>query len=206
MTVSTLLAHFGVNVPRYVTMNGEIVFNNVVPESGGGYFHSTHGRVTAVPDHTFHGGPEEADSELSGPARWWDDEVQIMRHVEAMKKAFPNFAYLPASDDLNPCWIGDINTGRGKFRVGVVLRSDKKIPSVTLLNSRRLGAHAGRRWQRSPHLYDNNNPCVASCDDWDPEDHTVATATAWAAHWLAAYTEWRISRKWPVEGCQTVAT
>ena len=44
---------------------------------------------------------------------------------------------------------------------------------------------------------------VADRSDWDPAVHTAATVTGWAAHWLAAFTEWRITRRWPVEGVQS---
>jgi hypothetical protein len=42
---------------------------------------------------------------------------------------------------------------------------------------------------------------VADTSDWDPQVHTTATAIAWAAHWFAAYTGWRIAGgPWPTEG------
>ncbi|CPT75881.1 Uncharacterised protein [Mycobacteroides abscessus] len=82
-------------------------------------------------------------------------------------------------------------------------RRDQGLPRVHVFNHR-LGANAGRKWQPSPHLFTSGSLCVADASDWDPEQHTAATVTAWAAHWLAAYTEWRMSRRWPVEGVRSV--
>ena len=50
------------------------------------------------------------------------------------------------------------------------------------------------------HLYLSGNLCVADTADWDPAKHTSVTAIAWAAHWYAAYTDWRIGGMWPTEG------
>lgn len=205
MTIATLLGHFGIHVPRYVTMDGQIVFDGVTATGGGGFTHTTHGSVTPVANHTFHGGEDEPDDVPDGPTNWWDSKQEMARHIEAMEKFFPKFAYIPAGDDLSPCWIGDIDTGRGKFTVGIVLRRDKGLPTVKVLGGPRLGVNAGRQWKPSPHLYLNGNLCVADRNDWNPDEHTVATVTAWAAHWLAAFTEWRITRRWPVEGVQSSA-
>ena len=203
MTIAALLSHFGVNDARFVTINGQVVFGGVTSTSGG-YSHATLGTVTPVANHTFHGGEEEPDDGAPEATAWWDDEAQITGHVVAMEHSFPNFTYVPAEDDLSPCWIGDIDSGRGTFKVGIILRRDKGLPRVAVIGGPRLGVNAGRRWQRSPHLYDNGNLCVADQEDWNPEEHTAATVTAWAAHWLAAYTEWRILRRWPVEGVNAV--
>jgi len=69
----------------------------------------------------------------------------------------------------------------------------------------KLGAFSSGRWVPSPHLYVSGNLCVADRSEWDPVGHDVATAVAWGAHWLAAYTEWRMSRHWPVDGAQADA-
>ena len=203
MTIAALLGHFGISVPRYVTLDGQIVFDGVSATGRGGYPHATHGSVTPVNNHTFHGGDEELDGGPANTLPWWDDEAQIARHVEAMEKCFPRFTYLPADGDLGPCWVGEINTGRGRFEIGVVLRSDQGLPFVRVIGGPRLGVNAGRSWRPSPHLYLNGNLCVAGSDDWDANEHTAATVTAWAAHWLAAFTEWRITRRWPVEGVRS---
>jgi hypothetical protein len=202
MSIAALLKNFGIHVPRYVTMAGEVVFDGVSP-GGGGYSHPTHGAVTQVAPHTFHDGVEP-DDDVAGESVWWDDPAQIGRHLDAMQTAFPGFTYVPAEDGLGPCWVGTIDTGRGAFRVALMLRRDRGLPSV-IVTGRRLGAQSGRRWTPSPHLYTSGSLCIADRADWHPEEHTVATATAWAAHWLAAYTEWRMSRRWPVDGVQSAA-
>ena len=204
MSMPALLSHFGINAARYVTSTGEVVFDGVA-KVGSGFTHAVHGAVTPVAKHTFHGGDEEPDDGHDGPAAWWDDEDEINRHVEAMEKAFPAFTYLADDDGSGPFWGGVIDTGRGRFEIGIFPRLDQGLPRIVVFN-RRLGAQAGRHWRPAPHLYINGNLCVADRDDWDPAEHTVATATAWAAHWLAAYTEWRMSRRWPVEGVHAVAS
>ena len=50
------------------------------------------------------------------------------------------------------------------------------------------------------HLYLSGNLCVADISDWRPGEHTSATAIAWAAHWYAAYTDWRLGGPWPTDG------
>lgn len=204
MSMPALLSHFGINAARFVTTTGEIVFDGVA-KAANGFTHAVHGSVTPVAKHTFHGGGEEPDDGHSGPTAWWEDEDEINRHVEAMEESFPNFTYLSPEGDSGPCWGGIIDTGRGKFEVGIFPRLDQGLPRIVVFNNR-LGAPAGRRWQPAPHLYINGNLCVADRDDWDAVEHTVATATAWAAHWLAAYTEWRMSRRWPVEGVHADAS
>lgn len=204
MSMPALLSHFGINTARFVTHTGEIVFHGVT-KTGNGFTHPTLGAVTPVSKHTFHGGEDEPDDGPEGPTVWWDEVDQITRHIEAMENAFPNFVYVPPDDNSGPCWGGNIDTGRGKFEVGIFPRRDQGLPRVVVFD-RRLGAQAGRKWQSSPHLYLNGNLCVADREDWDSAEHTVATVTAWAAHWLAAYTEWRMSRRWPVEGVHTVGS
>jgi hypothetical protein len=203
MTIAALLHHHGVQVPRFVTVNGRIVFDGVRSTSSG-FAHTTFGSVTPVANHTFHGGSEEPDDVSHSGRTWWDDDERIGRHVSAMERSFPGFVYLPPEDDGGPCWGGVIDTGRGNFKVMIMPRRDEGLPRAAVLDLR-LGVHAGRRWVPSPHLYLNGNLCVAGENDWDPAHHTVATVTAWAAHWLAAYTEWRITRRWPTEGVYTIA-
>lgn len=202
MTIAALLRHHGIRTPRFVTVAGQVVFDDVVsPPSGP--VHAAHGPVTAVSPHRFHGGEETEDELAPSDAEWWDDEAAIGRHVDAMKKSFPGFVYLPADGESCPTWGGVIDTGRGKFEVLIMLRRNQRLPRAAVINHN-LGASAGRRWQKPPHLFTSGNLCVADEGDWDPDEHTAATATAWAAHWLAAYSEWRFTRRWPVEGVDTV--
>lgn len=203
MSMPALLSHFGINTARYVTVTGEVVFD-AITKSGSTFTHATQGRVTPVVEHTFHGGDDEPE-DTSADTAWWDDADELNRHVVTMKESFPHFLYLPADESHAPCWAGEINTGRGRFNIGVVLRRDRGLPTITLISAQKLGMSSGRTWIPSPHLYLNGNPCVADRADWNPDEHTAATATAWAAHWFAAYTEWRIIRRWPVNGVRAVA-
>lgn len=204
MTMPALLSHFGMKDARFVTARGQVVFDGVT--SGDGAFtHPVHGTVTAVAKHTFHGGEEEPDIGALDATAWWEDDAAIGRHIASMKLAFPQFTYMPASDDRNPCWWGEIDTGRGRFEVAIVLRRDRGLPFVSVLNHH-LGVPSGRRWERPPHVYLNGDLCVASSEEWQPDEHSASTATAWAAHWLAAYTEWRFRRRWPAEGVHVVAS
>jgi len=205
MSMPALLSHFGIDKARFVTTTGQVVFDGVRTHDTGGFTHVDYGTVTPVARHTFHGGTDEPSDSLH-QAAWWDDEKAITRHVEAMECAFPGFIYLPADDDMAPCWVGVVDTGRGRFKIGILLRRDRGLPFVRLVDGPRLGVNAGRRWVPSPHLFLNGNLCIADQNDWNPDVHTAATAAGWAAHWLAAYTEWRITRRWPVEGVHAVAS
>ncbi|MGB0972131.1 MAG: hypothetical protein ACPGVG_14405 [Mycobacterium sp.] len=202
MTIAALLRHHGVRTPRFVTVAGQIVFDGVTA-SATGPVHSTYGPVTAVTPHHFHGGEEAEDILEPSRSEWWDDDTLIGRHLQAMEKSFPGFMYFEPGEDSCPAWGGLIDTGRGKFKVLVVLRRDGGLPRV-IVTDHRMGANAGRRWQEPPHLFTNGNLCVADESDWISEEHTAATVTAWAAHWLAAYSEWRFTRRWPVEGVESV--
>lgn len=204
MSMPALLSHFGINTARYVTTDGQVIFDGVT-YSGAGYHHATFGRVTPVSQHTFHGGEDPSDKPMDKGCPWPYSIKEVSRHIDAMKASFPNFTYLPPGDDHPPLWIGEIYTGRGKFRIAVTLKRDRGLPVVNLVGGPRLGVHAGGRWIPSPHLYLNGNLCVADQSDWNVEEHTAATVTAWAAHWLAAYTEWRFSRRWPTKGLHLVA-
>lgn len=203
MTISELLHHHGVRVPRYVTVNGRIVFDGVA-RTESGFAHKTFGSVTPVADHTFHGGTAEVHDVAVSPEEWWNDAEQVDRHVNSMELAFPGFTYVSAEGNAGPCWGGEIDTGRGRFNLIVLTRRDAGLPRIAV-HGLRLGVNAGKRWVPSPHLYVNGNLCVAEEVDWNPRHHTVATATGWAAHWLAAYTEWRFTRNWPVDGVRSVA-
>lgn len=203
MTIAELLHHHGVHVPRFVSVNGRIVFDGV-SQTPVGFTHKSLGAVTPVANHTFHGGTAEAHDEPKTPAYWWEDADVVTRHVTAMGAAFPEFTYLPAASNTGPYWGGEIDTGRGKFNLMVFTRRDAGLPRI-MVHGVRLGVNAGKRWIPSPHLYTNGNLCVADEADWQPGRHTAATATCWAAHWLAAYTEWRFTRRWPVDGVQSVA-
>lgn len=203
MTIAALLRHHGVNVPRWVSVDGRIVFDNVTTTPASST-HPIHGTVTPVANHTFHGGEDPPADSGNEESPWWEDAHRLNRHRRAMEDSFPGWKYLEPTEGLGPSWGGTIDTGRGKFLVAIYTRRDEGLPMVMVLGPK-LGVNAGRRWIPAPHLYLSGSLCVAAAEDWDPKEHTVATVVAWAAHWLAAYTEWRMSRCWPVEGSQGIA-
>ncbi|GGL77484.1 hypothetical protein [Glutamicibacter protophormiae] len=202
MTIASLLRHHGIDVPKYVTVSGRIIFDGVTKSASGDHVHNEFGVVTPVASHTFHGGAAVVDSRSENDSVWWENVNMIQPHIDAMSNSFPGFRYQPAIAESGPYWRGTIDTGRGKFDVGVFLRQDQKIPRVRVLNKFQLGVSVNGGWRASPHLYDNGNLCVAGSSDWIAGIHTAATATAWAAHWLAAYTEWRFTRVWPADGAR----
>lgn len=197
MSIASLLSHHGVHVPRYVTVDGRIVFDGVSVTSDGATIHDTFGPVTAVQGHKFHGGMDQLAAVKGEP--WWNDSVLVSRHIDAMNQSFPGFEYFAGCSSVAPRWRGKIDTGRGRFTLEIELRADGSLPMLRVPGLK-LGAFSSGRWEPSPHLYLSGNLCVADRDDWDSEMHTAATAVAWGAHWLAAYTEWRMSRRWPANG------
>lgn len=203
MTLTTLLRHVGVHVPRGVSVDGRIVLG--VPALGKG--------VTPLEPHTFHGSADCKPSPIRHSScnslgeyehAWWNLDPTLLEVDQvAVRAAFPSFRV--SRDDGNYRWAGVINTGRGRFRVGVVGNPTGGIPYVGPLLPRRLGRHEGARWRPSPHLYVSGGLCVAEAKDWIPERHTTATVVAWAAHWLAAYTDWRLGGPWPTDGYRPYA-
>ena len=197
MTISALLSKLGARTPRFVTVNGRIVGNTDVTRHTNGYHHPQHGAVTPVPRHTFHGGEDPTD--MRDPRPWWDHRPEALdSERENMARAFPDF--IEMTKEGRPGWTGTIDTGRGKFVVQVVHRSDKSSPSISVVRPSTLARRAGGRMVTAPHRYASGHLCVADQGDWDPARHDAVTAVAWAAHWLAAYTEWRITFRWPAKG------
>ncbi len=197
MTMAALLSHFGIADRRFVTAEGLVLFDGVSGSSSFGFTHPAHGTVTPMPRHTFHGEVEEPSG--SSGSRWWDEAGEVERHESNVRAAFPRFARSDR-EGRPPVWTGAIDTGRGRFVIEVATREDRGLPFVRVLGGPPLGMARAGRWVRAPHLYLNGNLCVADQSDWDEGTDTVATAILWAAHWLAAYTEWRIINRWPVEG------
>ena len=196
MTVSTLLAHVGIDVPRYVTVGGQIVLDPAV------------GATTSplrIEPHRFHAGVDPALVREKFDAAWWNtDLVARAADENAMRTYFPNFT-LHGSEQDDYLWSGTFNTGRGSFSILVLSQVNHSLPSVIPMQ-KSLGRPEGRRLRRPPHRYDSGALCIASINDWDPTKHTTATAVAWAAHWFAAYTEWRMRGYWPTDGYGAVAS
>jgi hypothetical protein len=196
MSIASLLSHHGLAAPRYVSVDGRVVFDGVTATASG-MTHHTLGAVTSVRDHTFHDGYDPVAPIRAG--LWWSEPGALDGHLVAMGRAFPSFTYFAPTDLAAPTWRGKIDTGRGSFVLEAALRSDRGLPSVKVLGPK-LGAFSSGRWVPSPHLYVNGNLCIADRADWDLKSHDISVAVAWGAHWLAAYTEWRMSRRWPADG------
>lgn len=184
MTIAALLSHLGVHVPRYVTVDG-LVVAGVVPQDVVG---------TQVKAARFHGGPDPVGVE--GIPWWIADPASAMADITDMAIRFPLF--VPVRDEVRFVWSGTVDTGRGRFPVRLAHHPERSLPMVTV-PGRRLGRSRRGLWENPPHTYLSGALCVAGQDDWDATDST-STAVAWAAHWLAAYTEWRVSGIWPTPG------
>ena len=203
MSLPTLLRHVGIHVPRGVTVDGRIVLGAPAPDSA----------VTPVAPHTFHGGPDpehppgprshDEPSRQDGSAWWNMFPAQFEADRAAVREAFPSFRL--NRDNSSYTWRGVVDTGRGRYCINVVGNRTGGMPFMRPLQPRRLGRQEGGRWRPSPHLYTSGGLCIADTTDWIPEQHTTATAIAWAAHWLAAYTDWRLGGPWPTDGYRPYA-
>lgn len=192
MSLPTLLKAVGVHVPRYVTVDGQIVLASPTVTAG-------ESAPLRVEPHRFHGGQDPAADRIDSCSAWWNQNpVAAQRDKNAMERAFPRFVLL--DDDGDYAWFGEIDTGRGRFLVLVLPQLDGVLPSVKVIKPKRLGRQEGRRWRRAPHLYTSHALCIADQVDWKPQLHNTTVAVAWTAHWLACYTEWRMSGQWPSDG------
>lgn len=188
MSIPTLLRFLGLDVPRYVTIDGRVI-KGLAPAGV---------VATQMRPHRFHGGGA-GSAALEVAAGWWAQDPNLKtRDVEDMGLRFPGFTPID-EHDAGYGWRGRIDTGRGVFDVEVLHRPDRSLPLVCV-RGRHLGRSVRGLWCRAPHLYDSGALCVATKDDWDPTSGLTSTAVAWTAHWLAAYSEWRISGLWPTPG------
>jgi hypothetical protein len=107
MTVATLLAHVGINVPRHVTVGGEVVLD--LPTS----------RTTPslrIEPHRFHDGRDPAPARKKLDKAWWNADPEARAVDEnAMHTYLPGFS-LYSGEGNDYIWSGTINTGRGSFR------------------------------------------------------------------------------------------
>jgi hypothetical protein len=199
MTLPSLLRHIGIDVPRGVCVDGRIVTGDAATTA------LLAGTVTPVAPHMFHGGadlaaPNGLTSAHTQASTWWiDDPVARAADADAVHGAFPSF-YLDERDG-SYTWSGGIDTGRGRFCVTVAGNPSGGIPAIVPVRTGALGRQEGHRgFCRSEHLYDSGNLCVAEPNDWDAKAHNTVTVIAWAAHWFAAYTDWRLGGPWPTHG------
>ena len=197
MSLPKLISKMSGRTPRFVTVEGRVIPGAGVVASGAGFRHPQHGHVTNVVRHTNHGG--EAIRADACHAWWEIDPELLVREALAMAVAFPTFRFLLV--DGAPAWRGTLNTGRGRFEVTIVHRPDHRLPHVVPSRPGLFKRNSGGRTRRSPHLFDNDDLCVAGQADWKPAEHDATVVIGWTAHWLASFTEWRITgRGWPCPG------
>lgn len=193
MTLPGLLRRVGLNIPRGVSVDGRLLTGYAATAA------VTAGTATSVAPHTFHGGDDLPLSRTH--SAWWQDPTRRDADVSAVSQAFPQFRL--SEFDGAYTWTGRIDTGRGRFMIDVVGDPCGGLPQIIPVLPHTLGRSEGRRgFRKSEHLYVSGNLCVADISDWDRDVHTSATAIAWAAHWFAAYTDWRLGGPWPSDGYQ----
>lgn len=121
MTVATLLAHVGIDVPRYVTVGGQIVLDPAVAATTS---------PLRIEPHRFHAGVDPARVRKRFGAAWWNtDLVARAADESAMRTYFPNFT-LHGSEQDDYLWSGTFNTGRGSFSILVLPQVNHSLPSV----------------------------------------------------------------------------
>ncbi len=191
MTLPSLLRRIGVDVARGVSVDGRVLTGRAATAA------IAAGTATSVVPHTFHGGDDPPPQPAQTP--WWHHTAARGSDISAVALAFPRFRF--DERDGGHTWSGTLDTGRGRFAVDVIADPARGLPRIVPVRPRGLGRNEGRRgFQPSPHLYISGELCVADASDWDPSRHTSATAIAWAAHWYAAYTDWRLGGPWPTDG------
>ncbi len=205
MTIASLLSKLNNRAPRFVTIKGQVIGDTGVVKVGSEFRHPEHGSVTAIQKHVFHDDQDDAisnlDGEISGidEKSWWvSDPASLNNEQINMARSFPDFVQIDNNGRV--AWSGVIDTGRGKFTIVVTHRNDHGLPSIDVVSPKTLGRAAGKKFVKPPHLYTSGKICVAAKEDWNPSTNDAVTVVAWAAHWLAAYTEWRFSMRWPVSG------
>jgi hypothetical protein len=197
MSVLCLLRKISPKTPRFVTLDGQLVFGAAAV--GSSYQHPSRGPVARVEPHHFHGGTSDDTVEAEALEPWWVEHPErVEEEVERMKSAFPGFELIDRTETLT--WKGSIMQPPWKFDLLLSHRKDHSLPIGKVISPSRLGRPEGRRFVKPPHVYLSGNPCFASKDDWDANTHDMVTVVCWAAHWIAAYREWWMNGSWPTVG------
>lgn len=193
MTLPSLLRKVGIDVHRGVTVDGTLVVGRQVLAAAAA------GQVTSIQPHRFHGGEDPSPSrDERGDAWWVSDPKRKTTDIADMRERFSDVVVLDENDDL--AYGVQFNTGRGRYHALILPHVDGTLPSVVVTRPGRLGRNEGRQFTKPPHLYLNGALCVASQSDWADKGYLTSVAAAWAGHWLACYTEWRMSGVWPTDG------
>lgn len=128
MTITTLLEHVGVHVPRYVTVDGRIVLDPAP-------LTMSSPAPLAVSAHRFHGGDDPAPNRVDSADAWWNTDLDAREKDEAeMAIHFPAFVQL--GEDCGYAYGGELNTGRGRFKILVFPQVDRSLPSVFPLHKK----------------------------------------------------------------------
>lgn len=194
MTIPTLLRRVSIATPRYVTVDGQVVLSEGAPQQSPAY---------AVRPHKFHDGPEP-ETPGDGLDAWWKNDDEWDADRNDMARWFPQF--VPMDEGGDRFYLGQVDSGRGRFSLAVLPWPDKSIPRIAVLQPKTLGRSAGKDFIKPPHLYLSGALCLADKDDWK-SGYSTAVAVGWAAHWLACYTEWRMNGGvWPSDGYVPLAS
>ncbi len=194
MTIPGLLRKVGINVPRGVTVNGQIVLEGR-PSGVGVAAAQSYG----LAPHRFHGGddPSPARNDLTGA--WWNQDSDARdADIADMRHRFANTTVY--TEDGNLAYMVKYDTGRGLYDCLILPQINGSLPAVYFSKSKKPGRRVGRHHAPAPHLYTNGALCIAEESDWDGKGYLTSIAAAWTAHWLACYTEWRITGRWPTDG------
>jgi hypothetical protein len=199
VTLPSLLSKMSRRAPRYVTVDGIVVAGEVgVQRTPEGVTHPHYGVVTPVRRHQNHGGTEFDDVNQES---WWDEHPELLAAEKlSMGAAFPGFSLVELDGNIG--WRGKINTGRGRYEITILHRPGRGLPRVVPSSPGLFCRREGRRLVKSPHLFLTGNLCVARAQDWDPAREDATTVVAWTAHWLAAFSEWRVTGRWPCSGIE----
>ena len=191
MTIAGMLKLHGHNLGREVTSTGAVVFD--VKE------HASPRGMPLAP-HTFHGGEAPEDVALVEENKWWLTGEGAARDREAMNKWFPEFVEIEGTDSTPPRWFGKLGDPSSRVDIVIIHNADRSLPRVMPVTAIPLKRHVKGRLRAVPHLFLNGFMCVASPEDWDSENDTVANVAAWVAHWLACYREFCGTGVWPTDG------
>ena len=145
MTLPALVSKMSGMTARFVTIEGRVIGGaGVSPAADGSHRHGDWGRVTPIRPHANHGGVAQQDAAVQP---WWGLNGAMSDEEANMAACFPTFSQTVI--DGRPAWAGEINTGRGRFGITVVHRTDHGLPRVVPDRPALFRRPEGRRFRRS---------------------------------------------------------